>query len=267
MRSRMLLLRTCSLLLLGALAVPAIASAQGRIVVGVGFGYGPVYRPWGGFYGPYGPYGPYPAPYFGAAWPYPVYEDLSGSLRVDVKPREAEVFVDGYYAGTVDDFDGVFQRLRVEPGAHDLELYLPGSRSVRKQVYLQPGKTLSLRLTMEPLQPGDPAPVRPSGGTPPAETPSGQSSRPVPSAPGDAIEPIDRPDTYGRVSILVQPGDAVVLIDGEQWLRPDGQRLVVELAPGNHVIEIQRDGYRSYITEITVRQSETTTLNVSLTAR
>ena len=31
-------------------------------------------------------------------------------------PSEARVYVDGYYAGTVDDFDGLFQRLNVSPG-------------------------------------------------------------------------------------------------------------------------------------------------------
>ena len=44
-------------------------------------------------------------------------------LRTQVTPREAEVYVDGYLTGTVDDFDGMFQRLRVplgEHGDHDL---------------------------------------------------------------------------------------------------------------------------------------------------
>jgi hypothetical protein len=35
------------------------------------------------------------------------------SLQLQVTPRETEVFVDGYFAGRVDDFDGRFQRLPI----------------------------------------------------------------------------------------------------------------------------------------------------------
>ena len=51
-------------------------------------------------------------------------------------PRDAEVYVDGYYAGDVDDFDGTFQRLRVEPGEHEIEIYKDGFRPFRQKVYL-----------------------------------------------------------------------------------------------------------------------------------
>ena len=51
-----------------------------------------------------------------------------GALRLKVKPVEASVYVDGYYVGVVDDFDGVFQRLRLEPGPHHLEIRAAGTR-------------------------------------------------------------------------------------------------------------------------------------------
>ena len=95
---------------------------------GVGFGFGYPYYPGYG-------YG-----YYGFPGPYPYYYDISGSLRLQVSPRETEVFIDGYYAGTVDNFDGVFQRLNVEPGEHDLELYLPGHRNLVQKLYRSPEK-------------------------------------------------------------------------------------------------------------------------------
>src|SRR5579871_6547904 len=57
------------------------------------WGYGPYpYGPWGPYgYGPYGPYG------------YGRY-DNSASIRLLVKPKEAEVYVDGYRAGIVDSY-------------------------------------------------------------------------------------------------------------------------------------------------------------------
>ena len=82
--------------------------------------------------------------------------DRSGSIRLQVSPRQAEVFVDGYFAGTVDDFDGVFQRLNIEPGEHEIQVYLAGYRSFSQRFYLQPGKSFNIKHTMEPLGPARP---------------------------------------------------------------------------------------------------------------
>ena len=37
-----------------------------------------------------------------------------GAVRIVDAPRDAQVLVDGYYAGVVDDYDGVFQHLNLE---------------------------------------------------------------------------------------------------------------------------------------------------------
>jgi hypothetical protein len=41
-----------------------------------------------------------------------------GALRLQVTPKDAAVYVDGFYAGIVDDFNSAFQRLPVPPGEH-----------------------------------------------------------------------------------------------------------------------------------------------------
>ena len=41
------------------------------------------------------------------------------AIRLQVKPRDAEVFVDGYIVGIVDDYDGSFQQLPLAPGEHE----------------------------------------------------------------------------------------------------------------------------------------------------
>jgi hypothetical protein len=48
-----------------------------------------------------------------------------GGLRLKVTPRNAEVFVDGQFAGLVDEFDGVRQRLPISPGPHHIEIRAP----------------------------------------------------------------------------------------------------------------------------------------------
>jgi hypothetical protein len=52
-------------------------------------------------------------------------------------PRDAEVYVDGYYAGTVDDFDGTFQRLHIDTGGTKSRSTRRLS-TLRQKVYLTP---------------------------------------------------------------------------------------------------------------------------------
>ena len=286
LRAPIFITATVAVLLASALE-PLEAFAQRRavvrvaprrtVVVGVGVGSyyyrRPYYDSWYFGYPWYAGYYAYPQRYYRY--------DLSASLRLQVSPRETEVFVDGYYAGNVDEFDGVFQRLDIEPGEHEVELYLPGHRTVVQRVYLQPGKTSRIRLEMQPLGPGEPEPVKPSGAS--AITPSrpgagpGASRRPGPPPRDSRAADDDRDanrtgrdirsaDDYGSLALRVQPGPATITIDGERWEGPEGnERLVVELPPGRHVIEVQKDGYRRYTTEINVRPGEATTLNVALT--
>ncbi len=228
------------------------------------------YDPWYGYYGPWG----YPPPY-----PYRYYYDPGASLRLEVKPQEAEVYVDGYYAGIVDDFDGVFQRLPVTPGDHEIELYREGYRSVHQKVYTTPRNTFKLKYTMERLAAGEQQEPRPAPQNPPqagVQQPAAPASPPATAGPGGRrLPPLPPPaagaprgterSAYGTLSIRVQPSDADVLIDGEKWRGPEAQdRLLVEVAEGQHTIEVQKTGYRSYVTDVQIRRGETTTLNVSL---
>ena len=64
----------------------------------------------------------------------------------------------------------------------------------------------------------------------------------------------------------MQPADAEVLIDGEPWRGSlENGPLVVQLGTGPHQIEIRREGYRSYLTDIGIVFGQTRTLNVALT--
>jgi hypothetical protein len=60
------------------------------------------------------------------------------------------VFVDGHYAGLVDDFDGTFQQLRLESGGHKIEIRMPGFEDLEMDVHVQPGRTISLREDLRP---------------------------------------------------------------------------------------------------------------------
>lgn len=128
---------------------------------------------------PYGvyPYGVYPySVYPFNVYPYPLHP--TADVRVQAVPKQAEVFVDGYYAGTADDFDGVFKRLHTTPGGHAITLYLEGYRTVTENVYVRPGSTFKLQDTMDKLPAGEvsafpPPPAPPEPATqPPTGTPN-----------------------------------------------------------------------------------------------
>jgi hypothetical protein len=67
-----------------------------------------------------------------------------GDVRLQVRPRNAAVYVDGYYAGVVDDFDGTFQRLTIQAGPHQIELDAPGLQPQFFDIYVDPARTVTL---------------------------------------------------------------------------------------------------------------------------
>jgi len=221
-----------------------------------------------------------PAPASAGQWGYyPRFAGPDASMRIEVRQKQAQVFVDGYYAGIVDDFDGPFQRLRVMPGEHEIEIYLEGYHSIREKVYLSPDNTLHLKRDMERLGPGETPDPRP---TPPPAPPGAMGpGNPFPQAPpqrmpmGRRRAPGAQPDemppppsemrSTGTLAVQVQPGDASVIVDGAPWRGPEGQdRILIELPPGRHTIELRRSGYRGYLTEVDIRSGETTPLTVTL---
>ena len=120
------------ILLALAIFVPA-ASARPGFFIGIGPGfYGPAY------YGGYGPgwYGP---AYYGG--PYGVIPPNAGKVKFETKMKDAGVYVDGGYAGTVRQL-GTFV---LRTGNHNIELRNPGGQTIfQEQVDVLAGKTIKL---------------------------------------------------------------------------------------------------------------------------
>jgi PEGA domain len=214
----------------------------------LGYGY---YDPfWWGYPGwGWGPYGS--DPYFR---PDSVSENI-GSARLQVKPRTAEVYVDGHLAGTVDDFDGFLQRLEVPAGEHDLTLHLDGYRTFTQKVLFRPGATLDIKYELQKLGPGEIAEPRPQAPPPPAGPPPSPERTDTRPARG----------RFGTLALRVQPADAVVFVDGEQWSAPQGDGpVLIELTPGTHDVEIRKQGLSTFRKTVRVDAGQTVPLNVSL---
>ncbi len=101
---------------------------------GLGFLYDDPYRWHPGAYAP--------SPY-GYQRPFSTFD--IGELRLDVSPRHAHVYVDGYFAGIVDDFDGAFQAIRLAPGAYRIEIVALGYETLTFDVRITPGQKIRYR--------------------------------------------------------------------------------------------------------------------------
>jgi hypothetical protein len=88
----------------------------------------------------------------------------TGLLRLAVTPASAQVFVDSYYVGTVEDIDA--QRvLELEAGPHRLEFRAPQYQTLTVDVRIVPYETVTYRGTLDLTRLPAPAP-------PPAAVPA-----------------------------------------------------------------------------------------------
>jgi hypothetical protein len=233
---------------------PSVA-IHGSVFIG-GYFYDPMYGPY-----PWWPMGAYPR------WYVPIYDNRA-ELRIVVHPKVAEqaaVYVDGFYAGIVDDFNNVFQALPLPPGGHRVVLYLEGYHTVHKNVYLHPGSMLRFETTMDHLSSGATSelpevvpsvPEPPEGTYRPPVTPR-RTPLPVEQAPVTA-------SGFGVLNLVVQPAGATVTLDGEPWVSSDDHQFQLHLPQGQHRLQVSCGGYDTFRTTVEIHKGEWTRLNVSL---
>jgi hypothetical protein len=77
----------------------------------------------------------------------------SGGLNFEVSPAVAEVYVDGMYMGTVQDFSADGEPLRVTPGSHWVELRAPGYRTSTFDVSIAGGQVTPYQGALERIRP------------------------------------------------------------------------------------------------------------------
>jgi hypothetical protein len=115
-----------------------------------GVGYG-LYSAWG--WSPY--FGDPGDPYYSGSGGYSsgVYNTHDqGSLKLRVKPRNAKVYVDGYFVGLVDQFDGAFQKLALNGGRHKVEVRADGYETAEFDVLITPEQTVTFQGELKRIQ-------------------------------------------------------------------------------------------------------------------
>ena len=196
---------------------------------------------------------PYEYPYpYGYPWP-PVYTlppgSVTGDIRLDVTPKDADVYVDGYFAGVIDNFNGAFHHLTVGAGTHVLEIRNAGFETLTVEVYVQPRQTITYRGAMSPAQAGE----------------SSAQIEPDTASPVDSEAPRGAP---GDFRLDVTPRDSRIYVDGYYVGTVDnfkGKSQRLNLPPGPHHVTLQADGYEPLELDIAIQERQTTTYSGSLT--
>lgn len=230
----------------------------------------------------YRPYywGAYGVPYYDfywSSWDYPYYRggyyysDRYGyrdtaSIRTLVDPERTNVFVDGYYAGTVDDFDGLFQRLHVSPGRHDIAFKLEGYRTYVVRVYATSDHTIKIRHDMDKGSGPDAVEDLTGGREEPPYRIARDDDR-VP--PRDGARPeLEREDDrqardVGTLRVDVRPDDASIYVDG-QFFGTARRASSLTLPAGRHRVEVVRPGYRTVERDVEIRPGRSETVTIDL---
>ena len=73
----------------------------------------------------------------------------AGGVQLDVEPRRAQVFVDGAYAGIVDDFRGYYQHLMLPAGRHRFEIFTSGYMPLIFELTVVPDRTVTYRWSLQ----------------------------------------------------------------------------------------------------------------------
>lgn len=82
-------------------------------------------------------YAPFYHPGFFTGFPY---ADDKGEVRLTAEPRQAEVFLDGAYAGTADHLKSIW----LEPGAYSLSVRAANREPFEQRIYVLSGRTLRI---------------------------------------------------------------------------------------------------------------------------
>jgi hypothetical protein len=291
---------------------------------GGGHGYRPGYGYYprgyyGGYYGPswwWSPYGYWGGWYWlgDNYWPYdphhygrPYYErgyrsygnGDAGALDLDVSPGRTQVYLDGQYIGTVDQYDGFPTYLWLDQGTYDVVLYLDGYKTLARQMTIRPGMVIDVndrlergqstkpedlvsksterrddriryeRERRERLDRGDDRDDRDRRDDDEDWRDRVRRDREDRRDQGERIE-IEIPESaseQGRLRLEVEPEDASVYLDGRfvgtgQELGSLRRGLLVE--PGKHRIAVVRPGRESAEKEFEVEAGEEVDLEIEL---
>ena len=79
-----------------------------------------------------------------ATGPMPADNELA-TIRIEVNPSRAAVFVDGRFVGHVAEFGGIGKAMEVVPGRHQIRVALPGYETFQTEINPQPKQKVEVK--------------------------------------------------------------------------------------------------------------------------
>ena len=73
-----------------------------------------------------------------------------GALDLNVKPKSAQVYLNGRYIGRTDRFDGFPSYLWLREGVYQVTFYRQGYQTVVRELEIHPGLVIDVRFRLEP---------------------------------------------------------------------------------------------------------------------
>ncbi len=73
------------------------------------------------------------------------YPTVTSTLKIDVDPPRAAVFVDGAFVGHVGEFEGLGRGMLVSPGMHQIKIALPGYRTFESDINALPRQKVEVK--------------------------------------------------------------------------------------------------------------------------
>jgi hypothetical protein len=188
--------------------------------------------------------------------------DTSAAIELHVSPRKATVKLDGYEVGQERDFNDDYTPLFVTSGDHILEFSYRGYKTLKVRIHGTEGQSLNLHFDLDKGEGTDSRSEE-------AEKALVQPTPAAPAAPGSVAQTPRASAALrtGMMRIRVEPAGAAVYLDGEflgtadELLRLHG---ALSVAVGEHRIEALMPGYRTQAVTVTVAETGTEIVRLSL---
>lgn len=211
---------------------------------------------------PFGSYG-----YPGVVWyDYQAYGSMGG-IDLNVRPKKAQVYVDGQRIGRVGRFDGYPSALWLEEGTYELVIYHPGYRTLHETVKVFSGVVIDFDYQMVPGEATPPEELVPPPTVPPEQVAEGEASGSRAGPEDVPRREMDLRHEPARLYLTVEPRDASVYLDGRFLGTGDelaDLRSGLMVNPGEHQLSVVRPTFESEELTVDVAAGEDLELAVRL---
>ena len=190
-----------------------------------------------------------------------------GALDMDVRPEEAQIFVNGEYVGIADQYDGYPGYLWLEEGTYDVVIFMEGFQTISRQYSVYPGLVVDVNDRMARGEAKRPEELI-SKSTVNRDERLRRDRERAEAVARDRER--DQQMGVGRIQLKIWPEDTAVYLDGH-FLGTAGELaqlsagLVVE--PGEHVLELVRPGFITEEVPIDVPSGEIIDIQKELQSR